>query len=401
LSNNRGNGDGQSFRRDKAAGIERGSIVENQCIKCGSWKGAYGLEPTVDMYVEHTVEILRAIRRVLSPAGTVYWNLGDSYAGSGGAHANENTPGISNSFKRDGVPHYAKEGMTDHYTPANFGLKPKDLCLIPFRVSLAAQADGWWVRSVIIWNKPNPMPESCKDRPTESHEYILMLTKSRHYYFDMEAVREPQSGNSHDRGDAPGDKENYTPNGSRNIRSVWDITTQPFKDAHFATFPEEIPKRCILASTSEKGNCAKCGTPWVRVVKTAIPGSMQKIPSGWDIDAGAHGTIHRSNREDANTRSAYEKGTTANRLALLRQQARENGGEYTNETVTLGWKPSCKCGADVVKPVVLDPFGGSGTTNKVAKELGRKSIYIDTSEKYCEMARKRIMLVTLPMEIIE
>jgi len=593
LSNNRGNGDGQSFRRDKAAGIERGSIVENQCIKCGSWKGAYGLEPTVDMYVEHTVEILRAIRRVLKTDGTVWLNLGDSYYGGGGAHKPDHAnPGISNSAQRGGVPHVGQNGKhgkvlldslmrdsffgspcgecakmllthsldtydchvlilaisgvlssrfhkaqqpdhsenshltyqaaqnadgilgpcsfvnfvdaithdvresTNHVFSGEFPhcllapscldsqaltdvilpesqafsdktvcpfwnylllhgiqgllkrisctleihgasglrikdmvsdysslaysiipqrpLKPKDLCLIPFRVSLAAQADGWWVRSVIIWNKPNPMPESCKDRPTESHEYILMLTKSRHYYFDMEAVREPQSGNSHDRGDAPGDaayqeargsyfnyyhKENYTPNGSRNIRSVWDITTQPFKDAHFATFPEEIPKRCILASTSEKGNCAKCGKPWVRVVKTVIPGSAQKIPSGWDIDTGAHGTIHRSNREDANTRSAYEKGTTANRLALLRQQARETGGEYTNETVTLGWKPSCKCGADVVKPVVLDPFGGSGTTNKVAKELGRKSIYIDTSEKYCEMARKRIMLVTLPMEI--
>jgi hypothetical protein len=344
--------------------------------------------------------------------------------------------------------------------PESPGIKPKDLCLIPFRVALAAQADGWYVRSVIIWSKPNPMPESVKDRPTESHEYILMLTKSKNYYFDMEAVREKQSNNSHDRGDAPGDsayqeargsyfdfyhKGQYIPTGPLNIRSVWEITTQPFKGAHFATFPEEIPRRCILASTSEKGNCAKCGKPWVRVTeKTRLyqPGSGKAhnkpggkridnpechrmkysqgpcvsvktlgwepsckcAPASWKgsrFDDGKNLEIHPNvgRREDAHTKSQYEDGSTAKRLALLRQQARQNGEEYSSESITTGWENSCNCGAGIVRPVVLDPFGGSGTVSKVAKELGRKSIYIDTSEKYTEMARKRIELIPIPMEI--
>jgi DNA modification methylase len=383
---------GGTFNPRENGGILKYHIERNSCPKCGAWKGAFGLEPTVDMYVEHTIEILRALRRVLKPDGIIWWNIGDSYtSGKGTCH----NPGGNIS------------------TLLAQGLKPKDLCLVPFRVVLAAQADGWWVRSIIIWSKPNAMPESVKDRPTESHEYILMLTKSQRYYFDMEAVRETQTGNAHSRGDEEGNAAYQESRGSykgfaspsvevpggRNIRSVWKITTQPFKGAHFATFPEEIPRRCILASTSEKGNCIKCGRPWVRIT---APGPGQ--PESWKgsrFDDGKYLEVHPNvgRREDAKTDTQYAEGSTAKRLALLRQQARENGGEYSNENITTDWKPSCKCDAEVTKPIVLDPFGGSGTVPKVAKELGRKSIYIDTSEKYCEMARKRIQLVTPPMEI--
>ena len=158
---------------------QRKEVVGYTCSLCGAWKGAYGLEPTPEMYIEHTIEILREIRRVLRKDGVVFWNIGDSYAGSGGAHTLDHAnPGISNSAKRNGVPKYNQDGGRGQ-TKSGYSLKPKDLCLIPFRLAIAAQGDGWVIRSVIIWSKPNPMPESVRDRPTVSHEYIIMMTKAR------------------------------------------------------------------------------------------------------------------------------------------------------------------------------------------------------------------------------
>ncbi len=211
----------------------------NTCSLCGAWKGAYGLEPTPEMYIQHTIEILREIRRVLRKDGVVFWNIGDSYSGSGrgadGKYANPNLSADSLAVKPDW-------GIS--------GLKPKDLCLIPFRVAIAAQEVGWWVRSVIIWSKPNPMPKSVTDRPTESHEYILMLTKSARYYWDADAVRE-DSRRPFETGSFGGEKgrnlvipeddpnyrsgsqqwgREYTTAAGRNIRSVWEFPTQPFSD---------------------------------------------------------------------------------------------------------------------------------------------------------------------------
>ncbi|KKL45453.1 hypothetical protein LCGC14_2355520, partial [marine sediment metagenome] len=263
-----GNGSGifvdRIERGSQAAKQSRGEAVEfgNTCFQCGAWRGAYGLEPTVEMYVQHTVEILREIRRVLRDDGVVFWNIGDSYAAS-------NRGSGGHSPKQDSNRGSWTPG--NHRNEISDGLKPKDLCLIPFRVALAAQADGWWVRSDIIWAKPNPMPESVTDRPTRSHEYILMLTKSAKYYWDAEAVKENTSGNTHSRGTklsppsettseqhiqvdgrrAHKDWSRYTPEilSHRNLRSVWTFTTEPYPEAHFAVFPEELPKRCILAAT--------------------------------------------------------------------------------------------------------------------------------------------------------
>lgn len=413
-SNDNGAGDKQCTNAGSVGRDE--PVAYGQCLKCGAWKGGFGMETTVDLYVEHTIEILRAVRRVLKEDGIVWWNVGDSYASGKGTCFNPG--GGGGSFPGHGVRKDAGAYPLDRGNASVLkaqGLKPKDLCLIPFRAALAAQQDGWYVRSVIIWSKPNPMPESVKDRPSESHEYILMLTKSHRYYFDMEAVKEKsvypegevrEGGENHKSLDSGSrtttglHDKTWIGDGGRNVRSVWEIATQPFKGAHFATFPEEIPRRCILASTSEKGNCAKCGRPWVRIVE---PVPVQ--PESWKgsrFDDGKNLEVHPNvgRREDARTecKNQDKQGNTL-RLALLRQQARQNGGEYSNENITMGWKASCKCCADVVKPIVLDLFGGSGTTSKVAKELGRKSIYIDTSEKYCSMARQRIQLVTLPMEL--
>jgi len=223
------------------------------------------------MYVAHSIEFLRAIRRVLRKDGVCFWSIGDSYAGSGGANENKDRGGVIDNPNR--LFDFGRQGKTstvsrvDRGRATGFhGLKPKDLCLIPFRVALAAQADGWWVRSVIIWSKNNPMPESCKDRPTDSHEYILMLTKSAKYYWDIEAVREngitgdvrrPYTSKgawdidgrpkSQQHGGEP--REHFVP--GRNIRSVWTMNTQPFPEAHFAVFPEELPRRCILAASKQ------------------------------------------------------------------------------------------------------------------------------------------------------
>jgi DNA modification methylase len=237
------------------------------CQLCNAWRGAYGLEPTPELYVQHTIEILREIRRALRKDGVCFWNVGDSYC-SGKSRYSSKQQTISGKDRGD-----VFEGKPDQYY--HQFLKDKDLCLIPFRVAISAQEDGWWVRSVIIWSKINPMPESVKDRPTESHEYILMLTKSARYYWDMEAVREPQQLVSLERmkrnhftnydpnypnqppqrlhqNDQPLTDEEAENLGGRNIRSVWEFPTHGYPEAHFATFPEKLPELCIKAASKEK-----------------------------------------------------------------------------------------------------------------------------------------------------
>ncbi|GAI30618.1 unnamed protein product, partial [marine sediment metagenome] len=153
--------------------------VGSFCSLCGAWRGSYGLEPNPELYISHTIEILREIRRVLRKDGVVFWNIGDSYAAGKGTCFNPG--GGKGSFSTHGDRKDAGIYPLDRGNVSMLrasGLKPKDLCLIPFRIAIACQEDGWWVRSVIIWSKSNPMPESVTDRPTESHEYILMLTKS-------------------------------------------------------------------------------------------------------------------------------------------------------------------------------------------------------------------------------
>ena len=322
------------------------------CSLCGAWKGSYGLEATPEMYVQHSVEILREIRCVLREDGVVFWNIGDSYAGSG--------------------------------SPGGGALKPKDLCLVPFRVAIGAQEDGWWVRSVIIWHKPNPMPESVKDRPTESHEYILMLTKSAKYYWDMEAVREKNSnpqrtnfvsgartyGKNKDRNDNDlGERSKAFAANGRNIRSVWTFATQPFKGAHFATFPEKLPELCIKAATPEVGCCSKCGTPWERVVE-----KHEYPPEVF--------TKARRPRDNLVRSSVTSDGRGSS--GKLQKWLNEN------PLKTLGWQPQCKCNAEKIPSIVLDPFAGSGTTLKVASELGRRAIGYEISEEYCKLAVERI-----------
>jgi DNA modification methylase len=284
--------------------------------------------------------------------------------------------------------------------------KAKDMIPIPWMVAMALQADGWYLRQDIIWSKPNPMPESVTDRCTKAHEYLFLLTKSPRYFYDAEAIREPHditcwSGKGDKASNNPvtggslqeGIKwtvatRNYNPAG-RNRRSVWTVATAPYPEAHFATYPPDLIKPCILAGTSAKGCCAKCGAPWERIVEerrhnTSAPNSREGIQRPY---GAGHGGL------ESRGRSAGWRERPA------------------DETVTLGWQPTCDCkdlsdgvtkGEDMhCKPsggsappsqipcTVLDPFAGSGTTGQVALELGRKAILIELNPKYVELIRQR------------
>jgi len=209
-------------------------------------EGQLGLEPTTGEYVEKMVAVFREVRRALRDDGTLWLVLGDSYAGGGRACDTDKQRSNKGTIN-----------MPPGIVPP--GLKPKDLVGIPWRVAFALQADGWYLRSDIIWSKPNPMPESVRDRPTKAHEYVFLLTKSAKYYFDQEAVREQgiytglpdrklydaKWGSDHDQ------QAFKVMNGRRNIRSVWTIPTQPYPEAHFATFPEALVEKCLLAGSAE------------------------------------------------------------------------------------------------------------------------------------------------------
>ena len=221
-------------------------------------EGQLGLEKTPEEYVAKMIAVFSEVKRVLRNDGTLWLNLGDSYYNY--------RPGCTSQTKQtlNGAEGKVIE-FTDKRGSKQEGLKEKDLCGIPWRVAFALQADGWYLRQDIIWHKPNPMPESVKDRCTKSHEYIFLLTKSARYFYDAEAVREQSKPWIADRKDGqssarvatlPGDKREtkveyrkYAELKGANRRSVWTISTKPFKEAHFATFPPEIPEICIKAGS--------------------------------------------------------------------------------------------------------------------------------------------------------
>ena len=246
---------------------KRGSTdVRSGDCSCGAQRvdSQLGLERTPEEYVANMVGVFREVRRVLKPSGTCWLNLGDSYIGGGrgGKNGDQLGPGgISKSFHDSG----GRWGPPTGHVP---GLKAKDLVGIPWRVAFALQADGWYLRSDIIWSKPNPMPESVTDRPTKSHEYLFLLSKAARYYFDQDGVREPEKPWNGGRINAPKLGPERLTGGSSapgttsktfetikgaNIRSVWTIATRPYPGAHFAVFPPELPERCIKAGSPTLG----------------------------------------------------------------------------------------------------------------------------------------------------
>jgi len=238
--------------------------------------GQLGLEKTPEEYVAKMVEVFREVKRVLRKDGNCWLNLGDSYVGSWGNYGGQKR-GMGSQRKiisGSRIHQEAYDGLEKWRPPTSNkinNLKPKDLAGIPWRVALALQADGWWLRSDIIWAKPNPMPESVTDRPTKAHEYIFLLSKSDRYFYDNEAIKEPASNEgklvslgdkSFSRGQAKGkgikpsgngNADEYLVPAGRNKRTVWNITTKPYKEAHFATFPPELPEICIKAGCPQGG----------------------------------------------------------------------------------------------------------------------------------------------------
>ncbi|MGE0854247.1 MAG: site-specific DNA-methyltransferase [Hyphomicrobiaceae bacterium] len=338
--------------------------------------GQIGLEPTPEAWCARLVEVFREVRRVLRPDGVLWLNIGDSYATGAGKVGDH--PGGGNDGER---ARRCAPGTPLNRMPTA-GLKPKDLIGQPWLLAFALRADGWWLRSEVIWNKPNPMPESVRDRPTKAHEQVFLLTKSASYYYDQEAVRERgQDWGPRDRTCTKHNGEAFRAAGQpphrgltngdasagRNARSVWTIATEPFSEAHFATFPTELARRCILAGTSAKGCCPACGVPWQRVVeRMEWPGR-------------------------AYSATKYDAATRAGPLPGSRQAYRAMGIEGPPAPTTTGWHPACACNAGEPIPcTVLDCFGGSGTTGLVADQLGRDAILIDLNPEYAEMARCRI-----------
>lgn len=359
-----------------------------------------GLEETPEAYVQQLVEVFREVRRVLRDDGVLWVNIGDSYAGSWGAQG-RNPPRADHAGKQSGGPTRPYNAIAARQIAAapvsttalrGIGVKPKDLYGIPWMLAFALRADGWYLRDEIVWAKPNAMPESVRDRCTKAHEKVFQFTKSRDYFFDPEAIAEPAS-------DAPesvarrrrgGGKPVGTPAlfgqpggqsgarsiaaagcGTRNRRNVWTIPTTASSVAHFATMAPELAAVAIQAATSAHGCCPACGARWVRVTRPLF-------------DLGHTGS----------SATAYGEGSTAGRLALLRQAAREQGTEYTGGRRTIGWRPDCVCNFPAPLPpvpdVVLDPFGGAGTTALVADRLHLDSVLIELNPDYAAIARGRV-----------
>jgi DNA modification methylase len=368
------------------------------CSRCGAVREdrQIGLEETLAAYLETLVGVFREVRRVLRPDGTCWLNIGDAYANDlkwGGKSGQANTTS-------------ARGGYQGQRVRRATGYKPKDLMLIPHRLAIALQDDGWYVRQDCIWNKTNPMPESVQDRPTTSHEHVFMLTRAPRYYYDAEAVRQPVTGTARGRyaagqvqvtktpagwntgpgghatiaGRYPRDRKNpaYTPeqaaSDTRNLRSVWTVATQPFPEAHFATFPERLVEPAILAGTSAKGACPACGAPWRRVVEKV------RTIDGAPAQLGAW--------RDEN-------------IAVVSTAQGVGHWRIGSQVRTVGWKPGCRCNVgDPVPCTVLDPFGGSGTTARVATRHGRDAILIELNPQYIGLADERTAGVQMSLESV-
>jgi site-specific DNA-methyltransferase (cytosine-N4-specific) len=341
-------------------------LGQEPLLDCLAW--ARGEPPCGGCYVCSLRRVFAELRRVLRDDGTCWLNLGDCYATDykcGRQKSGPNRWSVAGGYGR-GVRRQRP------------GLRRKNLCLAPHRAALALQADGWCVRTDICWAKGNPMPESVRDRPTRSHEYVFLLAKSRHYYYDAAAIAEPVAASSRQRYAQPalesqrgGRKQELYRQGvpgqksrgrspaaitrhlaqvgqeRRNARTVWKINTVPSRREHFAAFPLELPRRCILAGSGAAGCCPRCGAPWRR----------RKEPHG-------------------------RSGT---------QDAKPDNVRPGRDELPAGWQPSCVCPPAPPTPcTVFDPFAGSGTTGAAALGCGRRFIGMDLNGRYLDMAKQRL-----------
>ncbi|MCK6579934.1 MAG: site-specific DNA-methyltransferase [Anaerolineae bacterium] len=333
--------------------------------------GQIGLEETVDDYVAMMVEVFREVRRVLRDDGTLWLNLGDSFA-------NDAKWRGSAGGKRAKALHGA-DATRDR---ARSGFARKQLLMIPHRVALALQADGWIVRSDIVWSKPSPMPESVKDRPSRAHEYVFLLSKRPDYYYDIDATRRTHSPATtqryrrgyfaeRDRGHVDGRADNSVrwmndPEAKAeaiargaNITDVWTVNPTRFAEAHFATFPAKLIRPAILAGCPSQC-CAVCGAPYRRLTE------RQFIPQA---DVSAERVAYRGKVAEGKWQG-YPRGSIVIR--------------------TTGFEPTCTCRAGTTPGIVLDPFMGAATTAHEALRLQRDFAGCELNPVYVEMGLRRI-----------
>jgi DNA modification methylase len=299
--------------RDALPGLAAGSV---HCVVTSppyfgqrdyGMAGQIGLGDPPETYLNRLVEVFRQVRRVLRDDGTCWLVIGDAH---------------------------------DKRGPL----------LLPSRLAHMLQADGWFLRADIVWHKPNGMPRSYKDRPTATHEHVLMLTKAqRGYFYDFDAVAAATSGAA--------------------LRDVWSIAVAPYRGAHFAVFPPALVERCLAAGTSQKGVCRGCGAPWRRVVE-----------SGGVRASGPNKLAHKPRSRDRHARDGALEARPVDGFGDLPRRVRRLNG----------WAASCACGEPVVPALVLDPFGGAGTVGLVAEQMGRDAILIELVPSYVEQARRRI-----------
>jgi len=380
------------------------------------WIGDLGLEKTPELYLGHMMQVMGEVWRVLRDDGCCMVNLGDSYSSSPPGNKTKGVSGASTLHGVDSDKYRTTldQSVAKKQDTSKAGIKPKSLCLIPQKFAIACQEQGWIIRSEIIWAKPNPMPESVKDRPTRSHEQVWMMVKNGKYYWDQDAVREKALYGDHPRNvnctyTTPGQPTHTGlrqkglkvkipggwdvgpgPHGTihrtgrtekqyqeaiikdgRNIRSVWNIATSPTPEAHFATWPEKLARRMIQAASSAMC-CPKCGAPWERVVEKG------ELVDVWHRNK----TPHQSGKD-------YQQSQTM--ASGLTKSGYIPGHQY--EYKTIDWKPSCKCEDNdgSGKSIVLDPFCGTGKTVVEAERLNRIGIGMDLSWEYLsEIASKRL-----------
>jgi DNA modification methylase len=340
------------------------------------WQRDYGVEGQIGLehapveYVLKLISVFAEVRRVLRPDGTLWVNLGDTYANDtkwGGKTGNKNADSAAGGYQGQ-----RKKRHT--------GLPPKSLMMIPARFAIAMQDADWILRSEIIWHNPIKKPESVQDRPSNDYEKVFLFSQRPHYYYDAEAVKQPCSpktltvATNPIKGDGNGSagerfsayveaNGRYHPE-TRNLRSVWSINSEPNSADHYAAFPTALATVCIQAGTSERGCCAACGAPYVRVV--------EKIKGD---PASSNG-------------SSFTKGKTIEAVNGMKPVGQ---GPRTVQTITKGWVPSCKCeSGESADCVVLDPFSGTGTTGVSALRLGRRYVGIELNPKDCFHSSARL-----------
>jgi DNA modification methylase len=404
------NGDGYDGGRGTSATSRRMDEPNRAvCGKCGARRvdAQLGLEATVGEYVEHIVAVFREVRRVLHSSGCLWLNCGDSYAAHG-------------RMVTDAPPHKDLAAASARHKNGPSvgrvtGFPRKGLMMIPSRVAIALQEDGWLLRAMIPWLKRSAMPESATDRPTTATEYVFLLAKSERYFYDADAVRVPQSAGTFERygnGKAPrktttkayaanegevranagfkdATPEAILPNGRNRRNADWwfdslrailagatglladedgaplalPVNPAAYPGAHFATFAPRLVEPMVLASTSARGVCPACLAPYVRVTE----------PTG-----------HVNGRE-----LAHVPGNAATKV--------DSTGWAPTRRATDSWRAGCACDAgDPIPCTILDPFCGSGTVSLVARKHGRHSIGIDLSAAYLDMARERLGQLALP-----